>query len=84
MMWSMRIKAGGIYQSGSQTTANSQKLFKWLMDNARYPYAVLMESKYESADGYHVIVHPPRNSPYKPAEPGQPEESYMTLVLEEI
>jgi hypothetical protein len=45
---------------------------------------VLMESKYDAADGYHVIVHPPRMTPYKPAEPGQPEESYLTLVLEEI
>jgi hypothetical protein len=84
LMWSMRIKAGGIYQVGSQTAANSQKLWKWLMDNARLPYAVLMESKYESADGYSVIVHPPRMTPYKPPEPGQPEESVMVLVLEEI
>lgn len=84
LMWTMRIKAGGIYQSGSQTTPSSQKLWKWLMDNARFPFSVLMESKYESADGYHVIVHPPRMTPYKPAEPGQPEESYLSLVLEEI
>jgi hypothetical protein len=84
LMWTMRVKAGGIYQSNSQTAPNSQKLWKWLMDNARFPFAVLMESKYEAADGYHVIVHPPRMTPYKPAEPGQPEESYMSLVLEEI
>jgi hypothetical protein len=84
LMWTMRIKAGGIYQVGSQTSHNSQKLWKFLMDNARFPYAVLMESKYDAADGYHCIVHPPRMTPYKPAEPGQPEESYMTLVLEEI
>jgi hypothetical protein len=84
LMWTMRIKAGGIYQVGSQTQANSQKLWKWLMDNCRFPYAVLMESKYDAADGYHVAVHPPRMTPYKVAEPGQPEESYMTLVLEEV
>jgi hypothetical protein len=84
LMWTMRIKAGGIYQVGSQTSANSQKLWKWLMDNARLPYAVLMESKFDAADGYHVIVHPPRATPYKPAEVGQPEESYFTLTLEEI
>jgi len=84
MMWTMRIKAGGIYQVGNQTAVSSQKLFKWLLDNARLPYAVYMESKYESADGFHVAVHPPRQAPYKPAEPGQPEESYMTLTLEEV
>lgn len=84
LMWTMRIKAGGIYQANNKTNANSQTLFKWLMDNARLPYAVLMESKYEAADGYHCVVHPPRMTPYKPAEPGRPEESYMTLVLEEI
>ncbi len=84
LMWTMRIKAGGIYQAGSQTAASSSKLLKWLFDNARLPYAVYMESKYEIADGYHVIIHPPRATPYKPAEPGQPEEMWMSLVLEEI
>jgi hypothetical protein len=84
MMWTMRIKAGGIYNASSQQSANSDKLFKWLLDNARLPYAVLMESKYSSADGFHVIVHPPRMTPYKPAEPGQPEEAFFTLTLEEI
>lgn len=84
LMWTMRIKAGGIFQIGGQKSVNSDKLFKWLMDNARLPYAVLMESKYSSADGYHVIVHPPRQAPYKPAEIGKPEESFMTLTLEEI
>lgn len=84
LMWTMRIKAGGVYQVGSQTNHNSSKLWRWLMDNARFPYSVYMESKYDAADGYHVIVHPPRMTPYKPAEPGQPEESYMTLTLEEI
>jgi hypothetical protein len=84
LMWSMRVKAGGVYQVSNQTNYNSQKLWKWLMDNCRLPYSVLMESKYDAADGYHVIVHPPRMTPYKPAEPGQPEESYMTIVFEEI
>jgi hypothetical protein len=84
LMWTMRIKAGGIYQVGNQTAVSSQKLWKWLMDNARFPFAVYMESKYESADGYHVAIHPPRQAPYRPGEPGQPEESYMTLTLEEL
>jgi hypothetical protein len=84
LMWSMRVKAGGVYQVASQTNYNAQKLWKWLMDNCRYPYAVLMESKYDAADGYHVVIHPPRMTPYKPAEPGQPEEAYLTVVFEEV
>lgn len=82
-IFTMRIQAGGIYQAGSQTSANSSKLWKWLMDNARFPYVVKMESKYEEADNYTVIVHPPKAFPYKPPQPGIPGESFMTLVLEE-
>lgn len=83
-MWTLRIKAGGIYQASSQQSAGSTKLWKWLMDNARFPYAVRMESKYEEADGYMVIIHPPRSFPYKPPRPGVQGESYLSLTLEEV
>ncbi|TXH15995.1 MAG: hypothetical protein E6R03_06315 [Hyphomicrobiaceae bacterium] len=83
-VFSLRIKSGGIYASGTQTKMSTNKLWKWLMDNARFPYAVRMESKYEELDGYYVIVHPPRNHPYQPPRPGQSGESVLSLVLEEI
>jgi len=83
-MWTLRIKAGGIYQASSQQSAGSTKLWKWLMDNARFPYAVRMDSKYEEADGYMVIIHPPRSFPYKPPRPGVQGESYLSLTLEEV
>lgn len=83
-MWTMRVKSGGIYQSSSQQTQDSKTLWRWLMDNARFPYSVFMESKYDYADGYNVIIHPPRVFPYKPPRPGVPGEAYMTLILEEV
>lgn len=83
-MWTLRIKAGGIYQASSQQSVGSTKLWKWLMDNARFPYAVRMDSKYEEADGYMVIIHPPRSFPYKPPRPGVQGESYLSLTLEEV
>lgn len=84
LIWTMRVKSGGLYQVGGATPNNSIKLWKWLIDNARYPYSVFMQSKYEGADGYHVILHPPRMFPYKPAQMGEPEEARFTLVLEEM
>ncbi len=83
LIWTMRIKSGGIYQIGSKSAANTSKLWTWLMENARLPYSVRMESKYLEADNYNVIVHPARSFPYKPARPGQSEEAYLTLTLEE-
>lgn len=82
LMWSVRIGEGGVFQSGSQS--DTSKLWRWLMDNARMPYSVFMESKYLEADGYHVIVHPPRLFPYQPGTPGEKQKSAMTLVLEEV
>lgn len=84
LMWTMSIKSGGIFQVGGASAPNSITLWKWLIDNARYPYSVYMQSKFEAADGYHVIMHPPRMFPYKPAQMGEPEEARFTLVLEEL
>lgn len=83
-VFTMRIKSGGIYQIGSQSAADTSKLWRYLMENARLPYSIKMESKYLEADGYNVIVHPPRMFPYKPPRPGEAAEASLTLTLEEI
>lgn len=83
LLWTLRIKSGGVFQIGSQASQSTSKLWQWLMENARLPYSVFMESKYLEADGYNVIVHPPRMFPYKPPRPGEPGEAVLTLVLEE-
>ncbi len=84
-MWSFRIGEGGIYQGGAGTPSHdTSKLYRWLMDNARFPYSVFMESKYIEADGYFVIIHPPRLFPYQPGTPSEKQKSAMTLVLEEV
>jgi hypothetical protein len=57
---------------------------RWLLDNARYPGRIEMQSQYELAHKFFVIIHPPRMFPYKPAQNGQAEESIFTLVLQEI
>lgn len=82
LVWTMRIKSGGIYQGNAKT--NSSQLWAWLMENARFPFSVRMESKYLEADNYQVIVHPARLFPYKPPRPGEPMEAYFTLTLEEL
>jgi hypothetical protein len=84
LLWTMRVKSGGIYQIGSQSAADTSKLWNWLMENARLPFSVKMESKYLEADNYFVIVHPAKMFPYKPPRPGEPGEAYLTLTLEEI
>lgn len=84
LTFSLRIKSGGVYQMGTQSNAGYSKLWLWLMDNARFPYAVFMESKYDELDKRFVIVHPPRAFPYKPPRPGEPGEAVQTLVLEEL
>jgi hypothetical protein len=84
LIWTLRIKSGGIYQIGSQSAADTSKLWMWLLDNARLPYSVKMESKYLEADNYNVIIHPPRMFPYKPPRPGEAGEAYLTLSLEEV
>jgi len=84
MMWSFRIGEGGIYEgSGSTPSSDTSKLFRWLMENARFPYTVYMESKYLELDGYYCIVHPARAFPYQPASFGEKQKSVLTLVLEE-
>lgn len=83
MMWSMRIKAGGIY-GGRGKTVSADKLMRWLLDHARYPFKVEMRSVYEMAHGFDVIIHPARMFPYFPARLGRGEEAALTLVLEEV
>jgi len=70
-VFSLVIKEGGVYQIGSQSTAGFSSLWRWLMDHARAPYSVTMESKYEELHGLQVIVHPPRAHLYRPPRPAQ-------------
>lgn len=83
MMWSMRVKAGGIY-GGRGKTVSADELMRWLLAHARYPFKVEMRSVYEMAHGFDVIIHPARMFPYAPARLGRGEEAALTLVLEEV
>ena len=82
MVWTLRCKADNITARGRLVKPDI--LMRWLLDNARYPGRIEMLSQYELAHKFHVIIHPPRMFPYKPAQNGQSEESVFTIVLEEI
>lgn len=82
MVWTLRCKADNIISRGRLVKPDI--LMRWLLDNARYPGRIEMLSQYELAHKFHVIIHPPRMFPYKPAQNGQSEESVFTIVLEEI
>lgn len=82
-LFTMRIKEGGLYQIGGQNSQGFSKLWTWLMEHARHPYGVTMQSKYEELDNITVIIHPPRAYPYIPPRPGQPAQGILTLTLEE-
>jgi hypothetical protein len=81
MVWTLRCRADNIISRGR--LVKSDTLMRWLLDNARYPGRLEMQSQYELAHKFFVIVHPPRMFPYKPAQNGQPEEAVFTIVLEE-
>lgn len=82
MVWTLRCRADNITSRGRLVKPDI--LMRWLLDNARFPGRVEMLSQYELAHKFHVIIHPPRMFPYKPAQNGQSEESVFTIVLEEV
>lgn len=81
MVWTLRCRADNVTSRGRIVKPDA--LMRWLLDNARYPGRIEMQSQYELAHKYFVIIHPPRMFPYKPAQNGQAEESVFTIVLEE-
>jgi hypothetical protein len=81
MVWTLRCRADNISSRGR--LVKPDEMMRWLLDNARFPGRIEMQSQYELAHKFFVIVHPPRMFPYKPAQNGQAEESVFTLVLEE-
>jgi hypothetical protein len=81
MVWTLRCRADNVTSRGRLVKPDI--LMRWLLDNARFPGRLEMQSQYELAHKFFVIVHPPRMFPYKPAQNGQAEESIFTLVLEE-
>lgn len=81
MVWTLRCRADNVTSRGRIVKPDA--LMRWLLDNARFPGRIEMQSQYELAHKYFVIIHPPRMFPYKPSQNGQAEESVFTIVLEE-
>lgn len=83
MVFTMQVQAGGIYsRRGKQ--ASSGELMRWLLDSARQPGRVRMDSVYEMAHGWYVVVHPPRQFPLVAKQGRNDEQSNLTLVLQEV
>ena len=82
MVFTMEVRAGGIYSRRGKL-ATSGELMRWLLDSARQPGRVRMDSVYEMAHGWYVIVHPPSMFPMVPKKGRQPESANFTLVLQE-
>lgn len=82
MIFTMQVQAGGIFTRRGKT-ATASELMRWLLDSARQPGRVRMDSVYEMAHGWYVIIHPPRMFPLVPKKGGTPETASFTLVLRE-
>jgi len=82
MVFTMQIQAGGIFSRRGKL-ATSGELMRWLLDSARQPGRVRMDSVYEMAHEWYVIIHPPRQFPLVPKKGRQPETANFTLVLQE-
>jgi hypothetical protein len=81
-VFTMQIQAGGIFSRRGKL-ATADELMRWLMDSARQPGRVRMDSVFEMAHGFHVIIHPPRMFPIVPKKGRNPETANFTLVLQE-
>ena len=82
MVFTLQIQAGGIFSRRGKL-ATSGELMRWLLDGARQPGRVRMDSVYEMAHGWYVIIHPPRQFPIVPRKGRNPETANFTLVLQE-
>lgn len=83
MVFTMQIQAGGIFSRRGKI-ATSGELMRWLLDESRIAGFVKMDSVFEMAHGWRVIVHPPRQQPITPKRGRSPETSAMTLTLQEV
>ena len=82
MVFSMQVQAGGINTRNGKT-ASAGELVRWLLDESRIAGYVNMNSVYEMAHGWKVIIHPPRTMPISPKKGNQPESAVLTLSLQE-
>lgn len=83
MVFNMSIQAGGIFsRRGKMVSAD--ELTRWLLDESRIAGYVRMDSVYELAHGWKVIIHPPRMFPLVPRKGRNPETAQLTLVLQEV
>lgn len=82
MVFTMQVQAGGVFSRRGKL-ATADELMRWLLDSARSPGRVRMDSVYELAHGWHVIIHPPRMFPLVPRKGRNPETANFTLVLQE-
>ena len=83
MVFTMQVQAGGIYTRMGKT-ATAGELTRWLLDQARTAGYVNMDSVFEMAHGWKVIIHPPRTFPISPKKGNSPETSNLTLTLTEV
>ena len=83
MVFTMQVQAGGIYTRRGKT-ATAGELTRWLLDQARTAGYVNMDSVFEMAHGWKVIIHPPRTFPISPKKGNSPETSNLTLTLTEV
>jgi hypothetical protein len=82
MIFTMQVQAGGVFSRRGKL-ATADELMRWLLDSARSPGRVRMDSVFELAHGWFVIIHPPRMFPIVPSKGGSPETANFTLVLQE-
>lgn len=82
LLWTMQVQGGGVFSRRGQGVS-ADALMRWLLDSAREPARVRMDSVYELAHGYHVIIHPARMFPFKARHGRNAEQASFTLTLEE-
>lgn len=83
LVFTMQINEGGIF-SRKGKSASSGELMRWLLDESRTAGFVKMDSVFEMAHGWRVIIHPPRQFPVTPKRGRTPETSNLSLVLREV
>lgn len=83
MIFSMTVQSTGIFSRRGKAVSFGE-LTRWLIDESRIAGYVNMESVFELAHGWRVIIHPPRMTPIIPRKGKNPETGMNTLTLEEI
>lgn len=83
MIFTLQIQSGGVY-SRQGDTATFGELTRWLLDESREAGSVRMDSVFELAHGWRVVIHPPRTFPMVAQRGRNPEEGSHTLSLMEV